>query len=89
MQFDPDGVATDVTGDVYVVDLDEESGELWCPTALPIRDELGVYVARHGWGYSRFEHEARGIDRVDRPQAHRAGGELPERRHKPRMAIRR
>ena len=40
---------------------DEDSGELWCPTALPIRDDLGVYVARHGWGYSRFEHEARGI----------------------------
>ena len=41
---------------------DEESGELWCPTALPIRDDLGVYVARHGWGYSRFEHEAHGIE---------------------------
>jgi cyclic beta-1,2-glucan synthetase len=40
---------------------DEESGELWCPTAQPIRDDLGVYVARHGWGYSRFEHEAHGI----------------------------
>ena len=40
---------------------DEDSGELWCPTALPIRDDLGVYVARHGWGYSRFEHEAHGI----------------------------
>ncbi len=41
---------------------DEESGELWCPTAQPIRDDLGVYVARHGWGYSRFEHEAHGIE---------------------------
>jgi cyclic beta-1,2-glucan synthetase len=40
---------------------DEESGELWCPTAQPIRDDLGAYVARHGWGYSRFEHEAHGI----------------------------
>jgi cyclic beta-1,2-glucan synthetase len=40
---------------------DEENGELWSPTALPIRDDSGVYVARHGWGYSRFEHETRGI----------------------------
>jgi cyclic beta-1,2-glucan synthetase len=40
---------------------DEDSDELWCPTALPIRDDLGAYIARHGWGYSRFEHEAHGI----------------------------
>ncbi|MDE8652797.1 GH36-type glycosyl hydrolase domain-containing protein [Novosphingobium album (ex Liu et al. 2023)] len=40
---------------------DEDSGELWSPTALPIRDDAGIYVARHGWGYSRFEHEAHGI----------------------------
>ncbi|HEY0957804.1 MAG TPA: glucoamylase family protein [Novosphingobium sp.] len=40
---------------------DEDTGDLWCPTALPIRDDMGVYVARHGWGYSRFEHTARGI----------------------------
>jgi len=40
---------------------DEDSGELWSPTALPIRDDSGVYVARHGWGYSRFEYEAHGI----------------------------
>lgn len=35
---------------------DEETGELWSPTAVPIRDETATYVARHGWGYSRFEH---------------------------------
>src|SRR4029453_6026994 len=29
--------------------------------ALPIRDEAGSYVARHGRGYSRFEHTANGI----------------------------
>ncbi len=28
----------------------------WGPTALPIRDATGAYVARHGRGYSRFEH---------------------------------
>ncbi len=40
---------------------DEDSGELWCPTALPIRDNTATYLARHGRGYSGFEHEARGI----------------------------
>ena len=36
-------------------------GELWGPTALPIRDAAAPYVARHGQGYSRFEHAAHGI----------------------------
>ncbi|MGH7788817.1 MAG: GH36-type glycosyl hydrolase domain-containing protein [Candidatus Binatia bacterium] len=40
---------------------DEDSGALWGPTALPIRDEGAPYVARHGQGYSRFEHTAHGI----------------------------
>ena len=39
---------------------DEQTGEIWCPTPLPIRDP-GSYVIRHGQGYSRFEHEHRGI----------------------------
>ncbi|HEY6146718.1 MAG TPA: glucoamylase family protein, partial [Thermoanaerobaculia bacterium] len=36
---------------------DEETGEVWTPTALPIREE-SPYVARHGQGYSLFEHES-------------------------------
>jgi cyclic beta-1,2-glucan synthetase len=52
---------TDRPGDAVYL-RDEESGEIWCPTAQPIRDDLGVYIARHGWGYSRFQHEAHGID---------------------------
>jgi cyclic beta-1,2-glucan synthetase len=40
---------------------DEDSGELWGPTALPIRDDAAPYVARHGQGYSRFEHRAHGV----------------------------
>jgi cyclic beta-1,2-glucan synthetase len=51
---------TDRPGEVLYV-RDEESGELWGPTALPIRDEAAPYVARHGQGYSRFEHTANGI----------------------------
>ena len=35
---------------------DEDTGDLWSPTALPIRDEAATYIARHGRGYSRFEH---------------------------------
>ena len=49
---DPPGEA------IYV--RDEASGELWTPTAQPIRD-AGDYIARHGLGYSRFEHESHGI----------------------------
>lgn len=40
---------------------DEDTDELWCPTASPIRDDTAAYVAEHGWGYSRFGHEAHGI----------------------------
>ena len=40
---------------------DDDTGVLWGATALPIRDETSTYVARHGWGYSRFHHEAHGI----------------------------
>jgi cyclic beta-1,2-glucan synthetase len=44
---------------IYV--RDEESGALWGPTALPVRHDSGVYVARHGHGYSRFQHNRHGI----------------------------
>ncbi len=40
---------------------DEESGELWTPTAAPIRIDHASYVARHGQGYSRFELDYAGI----------------------------
>ncbi|HEX7185386.1 MAG TPA: glucoamylase family protein [Thermoanaerobaculia bacterium] len=41
---------------------DEESGRLWGPTVLPVREEAGSYVARHGQGYSRFEHASQGVE---------------------------
>ena len=41
---------------------DEKSGELWGPTAAPIRDYGARYTVRHGQGYSRFEHSSHGID---------------------------
>jgi cyclic beta-1,2-glucan synthetase len=44
---------------LYVRDL--ETGDLWTPTALPIRHEQARYIVRHGRGYSRFEVEANGV----------------------------
>ena len=41
---------------------DRDSGELWGPTSAPIRDDRAHYIARHGQGYSRFEHTSHGID---------------------------
>jgi cyclic beta-1,2-glucan synthetase len=40
---------------------DDNSGEIWTPTALPIRQENATYVTRHGQGYSRFTHGSHGI----------------------------
>jgi cyclic beta-1,2-glucan synthetase len=40
---------------------DEESGVFWSPTVAPIR-ELAAYRARHGAGYSVFEHNSHGIE---------------------------
>nr|RDS94800.1 glycosyl transferase [Cereibacter sphaeroides f. sp. denitrificans] len=50
---DPPGEA------IYLCDRD--TGAVWTPTALPIRGR-GTYIARHGFGYSRFSHSAGGIE---------------------------
>jgi cyclic beta-1,2-glucan synthetase len=39
---------------------DEETGEFWTPTPLPIRDQAEYHV-QHGRGCSRFDHSAGGI----------------------------
>jgi cyclic beta-1,2-glucan synthetase len=44
---------------IYVRDV--ESGDLWGPTAAPIRDGGAPYLAWHGQGYSRFQHAGYGI----------------------------
>jgi cyclic beta-1,2-glucan synthetase len=51
---------SDHSGEAFYLH-DDDIGELWCPTASPIREHDTPYVARHGWGYSRFEHAAHGI----------------------------
>jgi cyclic beta-1,2-glucan synthetase len=50
---DPPGEA------VYV--RDEETGEYWTPTPLPVRGPE-PYVVRHGQGYTVFEHTSHGIE---------------------------
>ena len=51
---------SDPPGEVFYI-RDENTGEVWSPTALPIRDEAAPYMACHGQGYSRFVHGSHGI----------------------------
>jgi cyclic beta-1,2-glucan synthetase len=51
---------SDTPGETFYV-RDEDSGVLWGPTGLPVREETRPYVVRHGQGYSRFEHTSHGI----------------------------
>ncbi len=44
---------------IYVRDVD--SGDVWGPTAAPIREDGAPYLAWHGQGYSRFQHAGHGI----------------------------
>ncbi len=51
---------SDTPGEIFYI-RDDETGDLWSPTALPIRIDDASYVIRHGMGYSRFEHASHGI----------------------------
>jgi cyclic beta-1,2-glucan synthetase len=51
---------SDCPGEVLYV-RDADTGELWGPTAAPIREPDANYGARHGQGYSRFEVTTHGI----------------------------
>ncbi|MHB8997104.1 MAG: GH36-type glycosyl hydrolase domain-containing protein [Armatimonadota bacterium] len=51
---------SDPPGEVVYL-RDEETGEFWTSTPLPIR-EPEPYVIRHGQGYSVFEHHSHGLD---------------------------
>ena len=52
-------VSDPVSEAIYV--RDDDTGEVWGPTTQPIRCEDSTYIARHGAGYSRFEHLHAGI----------------------------
>ncbi len=54
-----DPVSDPIGEAIYV--RDDETGEVWGPTASPIRSDGSTYIARHGPGYSRFEHARDGI----------------------------
>lgn len=51
---------SDASGEVIYL-RDDDTREVWTPTALPIRVDNASYVIRHGQGYSRFEHASHGI----------------------------
>jgi cyclic beta-1,2-glucan synthetase len=51
---------SDPAGEAFYL-KDEDSGEVWTPTALPVRQDAAAYTARHGRGYTRFEHFSHGI----------------------------
>lgn len=53
-----DSVTDPVSEAIYI--RDEETGEFWSPTPLPVRGEE-TYVIKHGQGYSEFHHESHGI----------------------------
>lgn len=50
----------DAPGEVLYI-RDDDTGQLWTPVAAPIRERNARYTARHGQGYSRFEHNVHGI----------------------------
>ncbi|WP_304618861.1 GH36-type glycosyl hydrolase domain-containing protein [Paracoccus sediminilitoris] len=50
---------TDPATEAFLI-RDDDSGALYSPTARPLR-ATGRHVARHGMGYSRFEHQAGGL----------------------------
>jgi cyclic beta-1,2-glucan synthetase len=50
---------SDPPGEVIYL-RDEETGAVWTPTPLPIR-ETSAYLIRHGQGYSAFEHTSNDI----------------------------
>jgi len=51
---------SDRSGEAFYL-RDEESGHFWSPTALPARGQ-GLYLSRHGFGYSVFHHRETGLD---------------------------
>jgi cyclic beta-1,2-glucan synthetase len=58
-QWSNDPVMDPPSEAVYI--RDEETGVTWTPTPSPIREET-AYRARHGAGYTVFEHNSHGIE---------------------------
>jgi cyclic beta-1,2-glucan synthetase len=58
-QWSNDAVMDPPSEALYI--RDEETGVCWTPCASPIREET-AYRARHGAGYTVFEHNSHGIE---------------------------
>jgi cyclic beta-1,2-glucan synthetase len=58
-QWSNDPVLDPTSEAIYI--RDEETGIYWTPTASPIREET-PYRARHGAGYTIFEHNSHGME---------------------------
>ena len=58
-QWSNDPVMDPSSEAIYI--RDEDTGIYWTPTASPIREET-AYRARHGAGYTVFEHNSHGIE---------------------------
>lgn len=56
-----DPVSDPASEAIYI--RDEDSGVFWSPTPLPIR-ELDAYRARHGQGYTEFEHNSHALEQT-------------------------
>ena len=56
----PNDPVSDTPHDVLYL-RDEDSGDVWSATPLPIRAPAATYDVEHGKGYSRFTHETHGI----------------------------
>ena len=54
-----DPVTDPVSDAIYL--RDEETGVFWTPTPLPVREQ-DAYRARHGQGYTVFEHNSHAIE---------------------------
>jgi cyclic beta-1,2-glucan synthetase len=56
-----DPISDPSTDAIYI--RDEDSGAFWTPTPLPVR-ELDAYRARHGQGYTEFEHNSHALEQT-------------------------
>jgi cellobiose phosphorylase len=45
----------------YFYVKNEDTGEVWSPTWMPVKTELDFYQVRYGFGYAKFESEYKGI----------------------------
>ena len=56
-----DPISDESSEAIYI--RDEDSGKFWTPTPMPVR-ELDAYRARHGQGYTEFEHNSHALEQT-------------------------